>query len=46
MEWDTAAGQCILEQAGGALLNYETGLPLDYNKAAMQNPYFIAKAKQ
>jgi 3'(2'), 5'-bisphosphate nucleotidase len=44
MEWDTAAGQCILEQIGGALLNFETGLPLVYNKPEMRNSYFIAKA--
>ncbi len=45
MEWDTAAGQCILEEAGGALLHYETGLPLTYNKEDLQNPYFIAKRR-
>lgn len=43
MEWDTAAGQCILEEAGAALLHFETGLPLTYNKEDLQNPYFVAK---
>lgn len=43
MEWDTAAGQCILEQAGGALVDYASGLPLLYNKESMYNGYFIAK---
>jgi len=46
MEWDTAAGQCILEQAGGALLDLESQQPLSYNKENMQNPYFVAKAKR
>lgn len=46
MEWDTAAGQCILEQAGGALLDLESQQPLSYNKENMQNPYFAAKAKR
>ena len=32
MEWDTAAGQCILEQAGAILVDYQTSLPLKYNK--------------
>ena len=41
-EWDTAAGQCILEQAGGVVLdsNWE---PLRYNtKPDLLNPPFIA----
>ncbi|QYJ88054.1 3'(2'),5'-bisphosphate nucleotidase CysQ [Shewanella mesophila] len=45
-EWDTAAAQAVLESAGGAVINYETGLPLDYNqKENILNPYFIAMAK-
>jgi 3'(2'), 5'-bisphosphate nucleotidase len=43
MEWDTAAGQCILEQAGSQLVDYETGLPMQYNKEDMKNSYFIAR---
>jgi 3'(2'), 5'-bisphosphate nucleotidase len=43
MEWDTAAGQCILEQAGGKLVDYETGKPMKYNKMDLRNGYFIAK---
>jgi 3'(2'), 5'-bisphosphate nucleotidase len=41
MEWDTAAGQCILEEAGGRLVNAETMEPLRYNKENMLNSYFI-----
>ncbi len=43
MEWDTAAGQCILEQAGCSLIDLETNLPMRYNKENLKNNYFIAK---
>src|SRR5690554_4163738 len=36
-EWDIAAGQCILEQAGG-LVHGLDGQPLRYNKANLLNP--------
>ena len=43
-EWDTAAAQCILEQAGGAVLDLR-GNTLDYNrKDSLLNPSFIAVA--
>lgn len=41
-EWDTAAGQCVLEAAGGAVLGMDAQ-PLRYNtKADILNPWFIA----
>ena len=41
-EWDTAAGQCVLEAAGGAVLGLD-GAPLRYNRgASLINPEFIA----
>lgn len=41
-EWDTAAAQCVLEQAGGHLTDTE-GRRLSYNnKASLLNPYFLA----
>ena len=41
-EWDTAAGQCVLEAAGGAVLR-TNGAPLDYNrKESILNPDFLA----
>jgi 3'(2'), 5'-bisphosphate nucleotidase len=46
MEWDTAAGQCILEQSGSQLLDLETSLPMRYNKENMKNSFFIAKNKE
>ena len=45
MEWDTAAGQIIIEEAGGSLVDGNTGLPLVYNKISMVNPTFIASGK-
>ncbi|HET6545884.1 MAG TPA: 3'(2'),5'-bisphosphate nucleotidase CysQ [Rhodanobacteraceae bacterium] len=41
-EWDTAAGQCVLEEAGGAVLDL-AGNPLTYNaRDALINPEFVA----
>lgn len=45
MEWDTAAGQVILEEAGGKLVDARSGMALCYNKKHLQNPHFIAYAK-
>ncbi len=42
MEWDTAAGQVIVEEAGGSVVNSETGRPLSYNKESLLNPHFVA----
>jgi 3'(2'),5'-bisphosphate nucleotidase len=44
MEWDTAAGQAVLEAAGGSVRTLE-GAPLLYGKAAdgFANPYFVAR---
>ncbi|MGA1079673.1 MAG: 3'(2'),5'-bisphosphate nucleotidase CysQ [Steroidobacteraceae bacterium] len=41
-EWDTAAGQCVLEQAGGRVLELN-GEPMLYNQRdTLLNPNFIA----
>jgi len=41
-EWDTAAGQCIVEQAGGRVVDL-SGESLHYNaKRSLLNPHFIA----
>ncbi len=42
MEWDTAAAQIIMEEAGGQLLDLQTRQPLCYNKVSLKNPDFIA----
>ena len=40
MEWDTAAGQCIAEEAGASVTDLH-GQRLRYNKASLLNPEFI-----
>lgn len=40
-EWDTAAAQCIVEQAGGKLVDFDLNT-LQYNKDSLLNPSFIA----
>ncbi len=41
-EWDTAAGQCLLEEVGGEVLDMETRFPLTYNKRSLKNSSFLA----
>ncbi len=41
MEWDTAAGQAVLEAAGGRVLTVD-GTPLRYAKPGFVNPGFVA----
>jgi 3'(2'), 5'-bisphosphate nucleotidase len=43
MEWDTAAAQCILEEAGGSVTDLE-GNVLKYNKQVLLNSGFVARA--
>lgn len=43
MEWDTAAGDVLIHEIGGALVDARTGKPLVYNKQNLLNPPFIAK---
>lgn len=38
MEWDTCAGQVIVEQAGGKVVQVDTGQSLIYNKENLLNP--------
>jgi 3'(2'), 5'-bisphosphate nucleotidase len=41
-EWDTAAAQCVLEEAGGSLVDLD-GQPFRYNtRDSLLNPEFIA----
>lgn len=42
-EWDTAAGQAVLEAAGGAVVTLD-GAPMRYGKGELGflNPYFVA----
>lgn len=41
MEWDTAAGHLIVEEAGGRVMQYG-GASLTYNRANLLNPPFLA----
>jgi|LDZT01.1.fsa_nt_gi 3'(2'), 5'-bisphosphate nucleotidase len=42
MEWDIAAGQIILEESGGEILDFYEKIPLIYNKENLRNPWFVA----
>jgi 3'(2'), 5'-bisphosphate nucleotidase len=39
-EWDTAASQIIVEEAGGSVLVHDTGEIMRYNKPNILNPFF------
>ncbi len=41
MEWDTAAAQIVVEEAGGTVVQDGTETPLMYNKENLLNPYFL-----
>jgi 3'(2'), 5'-bisphosphate nucleotidase len=43
MEWDTAAAHCVVEQAGGHVVELG-GEPLRYNKPSLLNPWFVVSA--
>jgi len=43
-EWDTAAGQAILEETGCQIVSADTKQRLTYNKEELHNPWFIVKA--
>ena len=44
MEWDTAAGQAVLEAAGGRMTRLD-GTPFLYGKPGFRNPGFIAEGR-
>lgn len=43
MEWDTGAGQAVVEGAGGRVVTLD-GHRLIYNKVELKNPHFLADA--
>jgi 3'(2'), 5'-bisphosphate nucleotidase len=43
MEWDTAAGQGVVEAAGGTVTTLD-GQALCYNKKDLLNPYFVVRS--
>jgi 3'(2'), 5'-bisphosphate nucleotidase len=40
-EWDIAAGQAIVEAAGGAVRRAGSTEPLTYNQPGLRNPPFV-----
>ena len=43
MEWDTAATDAIVREAGKMTYSYETNQPMIYNKENLLNPWFVVK---
>ncbi|WP_428737622.1 3'(2'),5'-bisphosphate nucleotidase CysQ [Sulfurimonas sp.] len=43
MEWDTAAADAIVREAGKMTYQYENEQPLVYNKKDLLNPWFVVK---
>lgn len=41
MEWDTAAGHAVVNNAGGVVYQWQQHQPLEYNKPDLLNPYFL-----
>lgn len=46
MEWDTAAGQAIVEEAGCHIVTADTKQRITYNKESLENPWFVVKANK
>ena len=44
-EWDTAAGELILAEAGGTSRSLPDNEPFRYNKEDLSNPWFVCKSK-
>lgn len=44
-EWDTAAGELILSEAGGQTRSLPEGRELHYNEEDLHNPWFVCRAK-
>lgn len=42
-EWDTGAGHAILKAVGKEVYDFNSNLPLTYNKKSIKNSWFIAK---
>ena len=43
-EWDIGAAQCVVEEAGGSVLQFDNSLRLEYNKDNILNPFFIVSS--
>ena len=40
-EWDTAPGQLMVEESGGAVFRIDNFKTLQYNKEVLKNPHFV-----
>lgn len=45
MEWDTAAAQIVVEEAGGKVTIKDSESAVQYNKEDLLNPYFLVSGK-
>ena len=45
-EWDTAAGQLLIEISGGELASLRTGKPMAYGKPSWLNDGFLAMSSE
>lgn len=45
MEWDTGAGQAIVEAAGGKVLRHEDNERFNYNRENLKNGWFLVEGK-
>lgn len=45
LEWDTAAGELILSESGGATRSFPDGGALRYNEEDLHNPWFVCRSK-
>ena len=45
MEWDTAAGQAVVEAAGGVFIDMRTNERMRYNRENLLNNYFLVASK-
>ncbi|MFI5203124.1 MAG: 3'(2'),5'-bisphosphate nucleotidase CysQ [Flavobacteriales bacterium] len=43
MEWDTAAGQIMVEEAGRTLIDYDTKQRMRYNRENLRNNWFLVE---
>lgn len=43
MEWDTAAGQVLVEEAGRTLIDHNTGERMKYNREQLRNHWFLVE---
>jgi 3'(2'), 5'-bisphosphate nucleotidase len=46
MEWDTAAGQVIIEQSGGKMVEWPSKDPILYNREELRNTWFLCEARE